>query len=148
MSAPATVWQPYCESLRTTLLRTVTIAVAIGLVLALRAHDLSRWPLAAGLALWPSLGGHFVELWFLNWLRPRLPGTRAVQVMSRLATWFAGGVALFFAMKVTLMALPGHLHALPARGWWIGGVGFIGIELIVHLVLQLRGAPSFYNGRG
>ena len=25
---------------------------------------------------------------------------------------------------------------------------FIGIELVVQLALQLRGRPSFYNGRG
>ena len=24
----------------------------------------------------------------------------------------------------------------------------IGIELVVHLILQLHGKPSFYNGRG
>jgi hypothetical protein len=32
--------------------------------------------------------------------------------------------------------------------WWVGGVAFIGIELVVHLALQVRGRPSFYNGRG
>jgi hypothetical protein len=30
----------------------------------------------------------------------------------------------------------------------IAGVAFIGIEFIPHLFLQLRGRPSFYNGRG
>ncbi len=28
------------------------------------------------------------------------------------------------------------------------GMAFIGIELVVHLVLQWRGRPSFYDGRG
>jgi hypothetical protein len=32
--------------------------------------------------------------------------------------------------------------------WWLGGLAFIGIEIVVHLMLQLRGQPSFYNGRG
>ena len=31
---------------------------------------------------------------------------------------------------------------------WLGGLAFIGIELVAHLVLQLRGRPSFYNERG
>jgi len=30
----------------------------------------------------------------------------------------------------------------------LGGLAFIGIELVTHLVLQLRGRPSFYDGRG
>ena len=34
--------------------------------------------------LWPSLGGHWVELWFLNWLRPRLPVARGAQIVTRL----------------------------------------------------------------
>jgi hypothetical protein len=38
----------------------------------------------------------------------------------------------------------------PARWphWWVGGLAFVGIELVVHLVLHLRGNTSFYNGRG
>jgi len=33
--------------------------------------------------------------------------------------------------------------------WWWGGLGFIGVELSAHLLLlQARGASSFYNGRG
>ena len=44
------------------------------------------------------------------------------------------------------MALAGFR---PARwpAWWLGGLAFIGIELLAHLLLQLRGRPSFYNGR-
>jgi hypothetical protein len=30
----------------------------------------------------------------------------------------------------------------------VAGAAFIAIELVVHFILQLRGAPSFYNGRG
>jgi hypothetical protein len=50
-------------------------------------------------------------------------------------------------MILTAMALisfrPMHWPA-----WWIAGVGFIGVELIAHVFLQLRARPSFYNGRG
>jgi hypothetical protein len=50
-------------------------------------------------------------------------------------------------MDLTAMALTGFRPAQwPA--WWLGGLAFIGLELVVHLVLQLRGQPSFYNGRG
>jgi hypothetical protein len=128
--------------------RTITIALILGAVLARwRGGGLAGWPMATLLALWISFGGHWVELWFLNWLRPRLPIARAVQVAARAAVWFIGGVGLALGMRLTALALaefrPRHWIA-----WWIRGLAFIGIELVAHLVLQLRGRPSFYNGRG
>jgi hypothetical protein len=36
-------------------------------------------------------------------------------------------------------------------GWrltWTGGILFVGVELLIHVLLQARGQPSFYNGRG
>jgi hypothetical protein len=97
--------------------------------------------------LWPALGGHFVELVFLNGLRPRLPDGRGVQVAARLVVWFVGGVVLAAAMRWTAVAL-GADRWFPGPVWWVAGFGLIVIELIAHGVLHLRGRPSFYNGRG
>jgi hypothetical protein len=140
-------WQPYREPLRITLVRTGSIALAVGALLARMWGGLAHWPIATLLVLWPSFGGHWVEVWFLNWLRPRLSSARAVEVVARVAVWFVGGACLALGMRLTAMALAGYRprHRL---AWWIGGLGFIGLELVVHLVLQLRGRPSFYNGRG
>ncbi len=140
-------WVPYSEPLRTTLLRTVTIALVAGAVLARSIGGLALWPVASVLMLWPSFGGHWVELWFLNWLRPRLPSARVVQAVVRVLVWFVGGIVLALGMALTATALTG---LRPAR-WpplWFGGLAFIGIELVAQLALQLRGRPSFYNGRG
>jgi len=139
-------WQPYREPLRTTLLRTGAIALVIGV--ALSRGRLNRFPIAILLALWPAFGGHWVELFFLNHLRPRLSIARPAQIAARILLWFVGGVILTLGMQVTAMILT--RAGWPARSpiWWIGGVGFIGVELITHLALQLRGLPSFYNGRG
>jgi hypothetical protein len=30
----------------------------------------------------------------------------------------------------------------------VAGVAFIGVELVAHAVLQARGRPSFFTGRG
>ena len=141
-------WQPHREPLHTTLARTAVIAVVLGTVLARWwGGGLARWPLASLLVLWFSFGGHWVELWFLNWLRPRLFIARGAQVGARVAVWFVGGCILALGMDLTAMALAGFRPAQwPA--WWLGGLAFIGLELVVHLVLQLRGQPSFYNGRG
>ena len=140
-------WQPFREPFRITMLRTGMIAIVVGAVLAGLWGGLARWPLATLLVLWPSFGGHWVELWFLNWLRPRLSIARGMQIAARIGVWFVGGAGLAIGMCLTAMALAGFRPAQwPA--WWLGGLAFIGIELVAHLVLQLRGQPSFYNGRG
>ena len=136
--------QPYREPLRTTILRTGTIAIVVGAVIARFWGGLARWPLATLLVLWFSFGGHWVEVWYLNWLRPRLPTARAMQIAARIATWFVGGVLLAACMSLTTMALAGFRLRWH---WWLGGLAFIGLELLVHLFLQLRGRPGFYNGR-
>jgi hypothetical protein len=137
----------YQEPLLITLARTGTIAVLVGALIAYRMGGLAHWPIATLLVLWPSLGGHWVELLFLKCLRSRLPVTRSVQTGVRVLVWFIGGIGLAVGMRLTAMTLGGFRPAhWPA--WWLGGLAFIGIELAVHLALQLRGRPSFYNGRG
>lgn len=128
-------------------LRNLTIAVVLGAVVALITGRLSRWPLAAVLALWPSFGGHWLEVFFLNWLRPRLPAARGVQAVARISLWFAGGMGFAVALRATAMVLA----ALPTMAWmpwWLGELGFVGIELVAHLGLMARGRPSFYDGLG
>ncbi|HEY5060937.1 MAG TPA: hypothetical protein VII52_05335 [Gemmatimonadaceae bacterium] len=141
-----TDWPRYHEPLRATLTRTVAIALVAGAVLAHGWGGSARWPVASLLMLWPSFGGHWIELWFLNWLRPRLPDSRLVQVGARLAVWFVGGVGLALGMRLTARALTG-LRRTPRATWWAAGLAFIMIELVAHLALQLRGRPSFFNGR-
>jgi hypothetical protein len=132
------------EPLRSTLARTGAIALVGGGLLTVPFHRLSQWPTASFLMLWPALGGHFVEIFFLNYLRPRLTAASAAQIGVRVGVWFIGGVALALAMRLTATALvaprAGHWPA-----WWVGGLAFIGIELAVHVVLWLRGRPSFYD---
>lgn len=140
-------WKPYREPLRRTLMRTGAIALVVGAVLARRWGGLAHWPLATLVVLWFSLGGHWVELWFLNWLRPRLSRARAVQIGARVGVWFVGGIGLGLGSALTAMLLAG-LQPAPWSAWWYGGLAFIGVELVVHLVLQLRGHPSFFDGRG
>src|SRR5207248_4934925 len=125
-------WRPFHEPRLTTLARTGAIALVVGAVLAWRLGGLAHWPLATLLVLWPSLGGHFVELWFLNFLRPRLPRARAAQVTARILVWFVGGVALVLAMRLTATALASFRPRRWPR-WWIAGLAFIALELFVHL---------------
>jgi hypothetical protein len=140
-------WQPFQEPIRQTLFRTFIIALVIGGVIALSFRKWSIWPLAALLVLWPSFGGHWVEVWFLNWLRPRISPARGVQMTTRVLVWFAGGVLLVLGMRLTASAFD-QGRSPQWLTWWLGGAAFVGIELVIHFLIQLRGQPSFYNGRG
>src|SRR6185369_16862966 len=77
-------WQPYREPLRVTLTRTIGIAIVAGAIASSWLGGIRRWPILVVLMLWPAFGGHWVDLLFLNWLRPRLPSGRAVQVAARI----------------------------------------------------------------
>lgn len=139
--------EPGDEPLRTTLLRTGAIAAVVGLALSLARGGLAWWPAAFLLALWPSFGGHWIELLFLRALRPRLPAARAIQLAARVAVWLAGGVLLALGAAATGMALGAFPRALDTR-WALGGPLFVGVELVAHAALWLRGLPSVYDGRG
>jgi aldose 1-epimerase len=116
------------------------------LAIALAMGSLRRWPVAALLTLWPTYGGHRVEVGFLNFLRPSLMKLRPVQMLARLLVWFAGGLLLTVGMHLAAIAI----GAPPLRGnaWWIAGPAFIVVKLIAHVPLQLLGRSSFYNDRG
>lgn len=139
-------WPRFEEPFRRTLVRNVAIAAVVGAVLALLRHDLRLLLPSAALALWPSLGGHYIELAFLNGLRARIPQRRLTQAVVRLLVWSSGGVLLYVCMAAMARALP--IKAPPLRLWWYGGFLFIGVELAVHAVLAIRGLPNFYNGHG
>lgn len=134
------------EPLSRTLLRTVTLACVVGAIVALVSRHWSIWPLATLLALWPSFGGHWVELAYLNWMRP-LVAAPGLQRVVRIITWFAGGALLALGMRLTAAIVdPGRSPRWLT--WAIGGAAFVGIELLIHLLIHLRGKPSFYDGRG
>jgi hypothetical protein len=133
------------EPFRRTLARNVVLAAIVGVVFALQRRDLELLLPVTTLAMWFSLGGHYVELAFLNGVRPRLPQLGLTQALVRLLVWSCGGALLYACMAVTAALAIG---APPLRLWWFGGVLFIGVELVVHAVRAIRGLPNFYNGRG
>jgi fatty acid desaturase len=97
--------------------------------------------------LWPAFGGHWIDLAFLNWLRPRLPESRQIQAAARVAMWFVGGMVLALGVRLTAMLLLED-QSLARLTWATAGTVFVAIELVAHAALHLRGRPSFYNGLG
>jgi hypothetical protein len=140
-------WRPYREPLRVTLTRTLSIAIVAGAVVASRSGGIRRWPLLSLLMLWPAFGGHWIDLAFLNWLRPRLPESRQIQAAARVAMWFVGGRVLALGVRLTAMLFVKG-QSLAWLTWATAGTVFVAIELVAHAALHLRGRPSFYNGLG
>jgi hypothetical protein len=139
-------WPRFEEPFRRTLVRNVVLAAVVGLVFALQRRDPALALPVTALAMWFSLGGHYVETAFLNGVRSRLPQRRLPQALVRLLVWSCGGALLYTCMAVTARALP--IAAPPLRLWWFGSLLFVGLELAVHGSLAIRGLPNFYNGRG
>ncbi len=143
MPAPV-AWQPFHEPLRATFVRTGLVGLAVGCVIAVVSGQLASWLQWTAFALWFSFGGHWVELLFLNWLRPRLPAARWPQVLGRVYTWLVAGTLLMIGARITVLSLSTPAMRLPP--WWLGGPVFLCVELLVHALPQLRGQPNFYNG--
>jgi len=143
---PHSPWQPFAEPWRNTALRTGSLALAIGIGVGLYRRQFSIIPITTLLALWFTLGGHYLEVMFRNQLQQRITPQALVLASSRLAFWFVGGSALYAAALATRTALTGR--GAVSWPWWTGGLGFVGVELVIHLLLQARGLPSLYNGRG
>jgi hypothetical protein len=125
--------------------RNLVIAAVVAGAITVR-HEFRAFLPVVALALWPAQGGHYVEMAFGNFVRPRISSGRFTQTVVRLLVWFVGGVLLYLCMCATSRVLP--IRALPLRLWWFGGFLFIGLELAVHAYLALRRLPNFYNGRG
>jgi hypothetical protein len=138
---------PFREPLRVTLIRTLSIAIVAGGVVALSTRHLGRWPMFSLLTLWPSFGGHWIDLLFLNGLRSRLPDARAIQRLARVAIWFAGGIVLGIGVQFTFRLFT-QRPPIVWLTWATAGAAFVGVELVAHAALYLRGRPSFYDGLG
>lgn len=146
-------WTPYREPLWATLARNCAIALGVGAVITRGRGGVAAWLLASVLLLWPTLGGHYIEVWFLNWLRPRLPAARMTQGAVRMLVWFVGGMVLGMCLwwsAAMVAGVPGRGSLVPRShpGWWLAGLALVAIELVAHAGLLLRRRPSFYDGRG
>lgn len=143
----STVVRPrFVEPFDRTLARNAIIAVVVATVFALVQHRLWLIGPVALLALWFSLGGHYVEVIFLNGVRPRIPAVRTIQSLVRILIWICGGILLYWGMAVTARVLPVRAPSLVF--WWSGGLILTAVELVAHAFLALRGLPNFYSGKG
>jgi hypothetical protein len=159
-SADPNRFKPFHESLLATVVRTGSIAIIVAsIVTVIRLHHAPissvqwhNWLALAVFVGWITFGGHWVEIAYLNGLRPKIaPWSDAALVCVRLAIWLAGGAILFLCAIVSLRLLiaselPDSPHAFKAL--LQGGPIFVVVELCAHTFLLLTRRPSFWNFRG
>ena len=89
-------------------------------------------------------GGHWPELWFINYLKFRLPHRVLVLYPVRILFWYAIGVILTFLSRFVVILISGSDHGIGR--WWEYAAIYVIIELIMHMFLQLVKKKSFWNG--
>jgi hypothetical protein len=144
MSTAADNPERFSEPWWATALRTVGIALGIGLAVGLSRHRLVLVPVVTAVALWFTLGGHILEVWWRNGPRRRFH-TRVSRLAARLVAWFVGGSALYAGALGTWLVTG---HRAPAWPWWTGGAFYVAAELVMHVGLLALRQPSAYDGRG
>ncbi len=133
------------EPLRVTLSRTLTIAVVVGVVASFATHNI-RMGFAIGLgALWPSVGGHWIELLWLNLIRKRLKPKVPILVALRLIYWWAWGFVIIFPAFYTIHVIAPSLPPMPSP--LLGGFGFLFVEMLLHGIFAMNHRPNAFDAR-
>ena len=85
--------------------------------------------------------GHLVESLLL-----KIPGIETgAGKLVRVVGWFAGGLWCYEVARWVLVLSGRNTTELPPLLW--GGVFFVGLEFVVHGLLQASGKPNFYSGQ-
>ncbi|WDF80075.1 hypothetical protein PQ469_08665 [Mucilaginibacter sp. KACC 22773] len=88
--------------------------------------------------------GHWLELLFINRIKFYLPQNMLSLYFIRIVYWFLCAMPLFFAAN--LIADLFSARTVQMGRWWMFGFFYIGIQLLMHAIMQVRFKKSFYNG--
>jgi len=126
------------------LTRNALLAAPLALLLAavLPGHGAFGWQFldAFTIAFSFTYVGHLVEALLLKIPGIETPGGKIVRVLG----WFAGGLWCYVLARWALVLYGRDTRELPSLLW--GGLFFVGLEFVVHALLQASGKPNFYSG--
>ena len=91
-----------------------------------------------------TFGGHWIELFFINYIKFLLPKKLYVMYGARIIFWYASALLLFFASQCVHNSLTGKNES--AGNLWIFGFIYILIEMIMHGIIHVQIKKSFWNG--
>ncbi|HYU30270.1 MAG TPA: hypothetical protein VEK83_14655 [Gemmatimonadales bacterium] len=121
----------------------LALPLALLLVALLPRHGTFGWDFldAFTLAFSFTYVGHLVEVVLL-----KIPGIETgAGKFVRVLGWFAGGLWCYELARWALVLSGRNTSELPPLLW--GGVFFVGLEFVVHGLLQASGKPNFYSGQ-
>jgi len=121
----------------------LALPLALLLVALLPRHGTFGWDFldAFTLAFSFTYVGHLVEVVLLKIPGIETPAGKFVRVLG----WFAGGLWCYELSRWLLLLYGRNTSELPPLLW--GGVFFVGLEFVVHGLLQASGRPNFYSGQ-
>lgn len=128
------------------LTRNTLLAVPLGLLIyttVLPRQGPLGWDLldAFTLAFCFTYVGHLVEVLLLKIPGIETPTGKVIRVVG----WFAGGLWCYEVGRWLLLLYGRDTGKLPSL--MAGGLFFVGLEFVVHGILQASGKPNFYSGQ-
>ena len=89
-------------------------------------------------------GGHWLEIFFINFLKNYLPKNLFVLYPVRIAYWYISAIPLYFLYHYVSNFLTGKNYEI--GNWWMIGITYIFIEMVMYGILFLLMRKSFWNG--
>jgi len=128
------------------LTRSTLLAVPLALLIyttVLPHHRTPAWDMldAFTLAFCFTYVGHWVEVVLLKISGIETPTGKFIRVLG----WFAGGLWCYVVGRWLLVLYGRNTSELPSLVW--GGFFFVGLEFVVHALMQASGKPNFYSGQ-
>ena len=147
MKPPEKNTETFIQTVKWSIITTTIIAMILFLLRVFPTNGQSG--LAVFGTIWSVIfciyfGGHWLELLFVNHIKFILPKNIILLYFVRICYWFLCSILLF-----TLASLPDNLLSHRTRhlgNWWTFGFLYIGIQLIMNVIMQIRLKKSFYNG--
>ena len=146
MKAPEKNTERLLQTIIRTIITTTIIAAILIFAHIIPGYGMSK-PTLFG-TIWLMIfcivfGGHWLEVLFINSIKFMLPQNMFFLYFVRIIYWFLCAIPLFILANWSC-SLTGY--NLSIGNWWMFGFVYIGIELFMHAIMQLKQKKSFYNG--
>jgi hypothetical protein len=142
--------EKYTESFIKTCVRTILTTTIIAVILYLLhifpsgyKSKVTLFEIAWSVVFCIVFGGHWLELIYINFIKFSLPKNILLLYLVRIVYWFLCSIPLLFMANLVFDLFSYKAH-LP--NWWVFGFVYIGIQLFMHAIMQIRYKKSFYNG--
>ena len=147
MKNPEKNTEPFIQTVIRTIVTTTIIAAVLYWLHVFPPYEKSKLTLCE--MIWSIVfcivfGGHWLELVFINRIKFALPKNILLLYFIRIVYWFLCSIPLFVMMNLISDLFSYKTDHL--GHWWTFGFFYIGIQLMMHGIMQTRFKKSFYNG--